>query len=190
MGVCLGVHFCANHCMRSELLKCYVALCHKDEYCCTCSYVHYSRICARIVRRCLKPELRDEAMKRDEGLIRAVFWKDGKPISTICHCIVAIVRTVFLLICIFLTLPSVLWHCWLGGRKGIRPVKNLSSEVLAWLSVWNEVQTCIWPSWYHCHSLSLAPVKSRLVLPFWYWLTWVVPDKGLLNGCVCVCCIF
>jgi len=19
--------------------------------------------------------------------------------------------------------PSVLWHCWLGGRKGIRPVK-------------------------------------------------------------------
>jgi len=22
-------------------------------------------------------------------------------------------------------------------------------------------------------------------LPFWYWLTWVVPDKGLLNVCVC-----
>jgi len=21
-------------------------------------------------------------------------------------------------------LPSVLWHCWLGGRRGIRPVKN------------------------------------------------------------------
>ena len=40
--------------------------------------------------------------------------------------------------------------------------------VLAWLSVWSEVQTCIWPSWCHCHSLSLASVKSRLVLPFWY----------------------
>ena len=25
---------------------------------------------------------------------------------------------------------------------------------------------------------------------FWYRLTWVVPDKGLLNGCVCVCVIF
>jgi len=25
--------------------------------------------------------------------------------------------------------------------------------------------------------------KPRLVLPFWYWLTWVVLDKGLLNGC-------
>ena len=33
--------------------------------------------------------------------------------------------------------------------------------VLAWLSVWREVQTCIWPSWCHCHSLSLASVKSR-----------------------------
>ena len=29
-------------------------------------------------------------------------------------------------------------------------------------------------------------VKSRLVLPFWYWLTRVVLEKGLLNGCVCV----
>ena len=75
----------------------------------------------------------------------------------------------------------------LGSRKGIRPVKNLSSEVLAWLSVWSKVQTCIWPSWYQWRSLSLAPVKSTLVLPFWYWLTWVVPDKRPLNGCVCVC---
>ena len=33
---------------------------------------------------------------------------------------------------------------------------------------------------------SLASVKSRLVLPFWYRLTQVVPDKGQLNGCVCV----
>ena len=32
--------------------------------------------------------------------------------------------------------PSVLWRCWLGGRKGIRPVKKLSGGVLAWLSVW------------------------------------------------------
>ena len=62
--------------------------------------------------------------------------------------------------------PSVLWRCWLGGRKGIRPVKKLSGGVLAWLSVCSEVQTCIWPSWCHCHSLSLASVKSRLVFTF------------------------
>jgi len=87
-------------------------------------------------------------------------------------------------------LPSVLWHGWLGGRKGIRRVKKLSGGVLAWLSVWSEVQTCLqWAvaSWCHCHSLYLASVKSRLVLPFWYQLARVVPEKGPLNGCVCVC---
>ena len=41
-------------------------------------------------------------------------------------------------------LPSVLWRCWLGGRKGIRPVKKLSGGVLAWLSAWSKVlQTCM-----------------------------------------------
>ena len=80
------------------------------------------------------------------------------------------------------SVPSVLWRCWLGGRKGIRPVKKLSGGVLAWLSLWSEVQTCIWPSWCHCHSLSLASVKSRSVLPFWYRLTRIVPEKGPLNG--------
>ena len=28
------------------------------------------------------------------------------------------------------------------------------------------MQTCIWPSWCHCHSLSLSPVKSRLAFTF------------------------
>jgi len=47
-------------------------------------------------------------------------------------------------------------------------------------------RNCIWPSWCQCHSLYLASVKSRLVLPFWYRLTRVVvPEKGPLNGCVC-----
>ena len=79
-------------------------------------------------------------------------------------------------------LPSVLWRCWLGSRKGIRPVKNW----VVGLSLWSKVQTCIWPNWCHCHSLSLAWVKSRLVLPFWYRPTRVVPERGPLNGCVCV----
>ena len=49
--------------------------------------------------------------------------------------------------------------------------------------IWSEVQACTWPSCCHCHSLSLASVISRLVLPFWYWLTRIVPDEGPLNGC-------
>jgi len=90
-----------------------------------------------------------------------------------------------------LTWPSVLTglQCFnaVGWRQEGHPAcKNLSGGVLAWLSVWSEVQTCIWPSCCHCHSLSLASVKSRSVLPFWYRLTWVVPEKGPLNGCVCV----
>jgi len=63
---------------------------------------------------------------------------------------------------------------------------SIECGLLAWLSVWSEVQTCIWPNWCHCHSLSLASVKSRLVLPFWYQLTWVVPEKRPLNVCVYV----
>ena len=70
-----------------------------------------------------------------------------------------------------------------GQKEGHPACKKQSGGVLAWLSVWSEVQTCIWPSWCHCHSLSLAPVKSRLVLPFWYHLTQVVLEKRPLNGC-------
>jgi len=70
---------------------------------------------------------------------------------------------------------SVLWCCWLGSRKGIRPVKK-----------W--VVGC----WHGClgrgadlHMTQLMPLpltvscssKSRLVLPFWYRLTRVVPDE-------------
>ena len=70
-----------------------------------------------------------------------------------------------------------------GRQEGHPPVK-MSGGMLVWLSVWSKMQTCIWPSWCHCHSLSLAWVKSRLVLPFWYPLARVVPVKGPLNGCV------
>jgi len=72
-----------------------------------------------------------------------------------------------------------------GQQEGHPACKKLSGWVLEWLSVWSEVQTCMWPSGFHCHSLSLALVKSRLVFPFWCWLTWVVLDNGPLNGCVC-----
>ena len=64
----------------------------------------------------------------------------------------------------FYYLPSVLWRCWLGDRKGIRPVKKLGGGVLPWLSVWDEVQICISPNRCHCQSLSLAPVN-----PDWFY---------------------
>jgi len=94
-------------------------------------------------------------------------------------------------LCILTTVAFSALTLLVGRQEGHPACKKLSDGVLAWLSVWSKVQTCIWPSWCHCHSLSLAPVKSRLVLPFWYRLTWVLPEKGPLNGCVCVCvCIY
>jgi len=33
-----------------------------------------------------------------------------------------------------------------GQQEGHPACKKVSGGVLAWLSVWNNVQTCIWPS--------------------------------------------
>ena len=55
--------------------------------------------------------------------------------------------------------------------------------MVEWLSVWSEV---------HMAQLTLPPLtvsyfsKIQIVLPFWYRLTQVVLDKGLLIGGVCV----
>jgi len=68
-------------------------------------------------------------------------------------------------------------QCWLGSRKGIQPVK-MSGGVVAWLSVWSKVQTCIWPSWCHCHPLSLCFIKIQI------GFTFLVPAHPV---CVCVC---
>jgi len=63
-----------------------------------------------------------------------------------------------MLVCAFSALTLLV-----GQQEGHPACKKLSGGVLAWLSDWSEVQTCIWPSGCHCHSLSLASVKSRLV---------------------------
>ena len=39
----------------------------------------------------------------------------------------------------------------IGWQEGHPACKKLSGGVLAWLSVWGEVQICIWPSRCHCH---------------------------------------
>jgi len=80
-------------------------------------------------------------------------------------------------------MPSVLGRCWLGGRKGIRSVKTewWGAGVVICLERGTDVHVAqLMPLPL---SLSLASVKSRLVLPFWYRLTWVVPEKGPLNVC-------
>jgi len=94
--------------------------------------------------------------------------------------------------CHYITkLSSVLWCCWLGVRKGIRPIKNLSVEVLAWLSVWSEVQMiCTWSSWCHWHLIISCFIKTRNGLPCWCQLhvllslcIWTA--FGGINLCLC-----
>ena len=69
-----------------------------------------------------------------------------------------------------------------GWQEGHRACKKLSEGVLAWLSVWSKVQTCIWLSWCHYHSLSLVSVNPD-------WFTFLVPahrgspGNGPLNEC-------
>jgi len=69
----------------------------------------------------------------------------------------------------------------LGGRKGIQPVKK------QWWGAGVEQGADL-----HLAQLMPLPLtvscfsKIQMVLPFWYWLTRVVPDKRPLNGYVCV----
>ena len=78
----------------------------------------------------------------------------------------------------------------IGRQEGHLACKKLSDVMLTWLnwlSVWGEMQICIWPSWCHCHSLFLAPVN-----PDWFYqngsafLVPAYPDcpgKKPLNEC-------
>jgi len=93
-------------------------------------------------------------------------------------------------------LPSVLWHCWLGGRKGIRPVKNWVvgcwCGCLGWGADLHIVQHMPLPLTISCSSKSRLAL-TFLVLPFWYLLTRVVPDIFQKSSktvvCVCVCVV-
>jgi len=81
-------------------------------------------------------------------------------------------------------MPSVLGHCWLGVRKSIRPVKT-SDEVLAWSSVWSEMQMIL-------HTVQLMPlppivscfIKIQNGFTFWCRLTQAVLEKRPLDGCL------
>ena len=79
-----------------------------------------------------------------------------------------------------------LWHCWLGIRKSIRPVK------IEWFFWGVDVVICLergadcFISSRPLHPKapsSLVSLKSTLILPLWYRLTQVVLEKRPLNRC-------
>jgi len=86
-------------------------------------------------------------------------------------------------------LPSVLWHCWLGSRKGIRPVKNRAVGV--------GVVVCL-ERVADLHMAQLMPLPltvscfSKIQIGF----TFLVPahlgspgKRAVKRACVCVCCV-
>jgi len=56
----------------------------------------------------------------------------------------------------------------LVGRQEEHPAcKKMSDEMLALLSVWNEVQMiCIWSSYCHCHPIISCLIKIQAGLTF------------------------
>ena len=79
-------------------------------------------------------------------------------------------------------LPSVPWHCWLGVRKSIQPVRT-------WvMRCWRGYLSGARCKWFACGPAyatdtrsSLASLRSRMV--FWCWFTQLVLEKRPLNGC-------
>ena len=89
--------------------------------------------------------------------------------------------------CSVVTLPSVLWRCWLGGRKGIWPIKTWVMR--CWHGYLSEAK---WKWLAYCPADATATPSYLLQkiqngLSFWYRPTQVVLEKRPLNDCVCVC---
>ena len=96
--------------------------------------------------------------------------------------------TVYKLRAVLYFIPSVLWHCWLGGRKGIRPVKKLEWWVAG-------VVICL-EQGADLHMAQLMPLPltvscfSKIHIGF----TFLVPanpgspgKRAVKRVCVCVC---
>ena len=60
-----------------------------------------------------------------------------------------------------------------------------SGGVLVWLSVWSEVQTCIWPSW--CHRTVSCCSKIQIGFTFLVLDYPGSPGQNAVKRCVCVC---
>jgi len=84
----------------------------------------------------------------------------------------------------------VLWRCWLGGGKGIRPVKNWVvgcwCGCLGWGADLHIAEQMPLPLTISC-SIKSRLVLTFLVLPFWYLLTRVVPDIFQKSSKMVVC---
>ena len=87
----------------------------------SCSWIQTVHIHCRSLENSLNSE--------NELMISLIALEHAPPGADLQHHCIYRLRTTHtntLLLCHIAAdwLPSVLWHCWLGGRKGIRPVNN------------------------------------------------------------------
>jgi len=66
-----------------------------------------------------------------------------------------------------------------GLQEGHPACKKLSGGVLAWFLSGARCRLA-----YGLADATATHCLLQMVLPFWYRLTWIVPDKGPLNGCM------
>ena len=85
--------------------------------------------------------------------------------------------------------PSVLWRCWLGGRKGIRPVKT---------ERWGAgMVICLeWGADLHMAQLMPLPLTVFCFTKIQFGFTFLVPaylgspgQRAVKRVCVCVCVV-
>ena len=76
-------------------------------------------------------------------------------------------------------MPSVLWLCWLGVRKSIRPVKIWLMRCWRGYLLQRSANDLMMP--LPPHHVCFSEMQNGL--SFWHRLTRVVPDKGSSNGC-------
>jgi len=105
-------------------------------------------------------------------------WPGFRAIKWVCHRCCWFIYKRNALFPVSAHFPSVLWHCWLGDRKDIRPVK-------CWVLLvgGDNVTVALLSSCHHSPPpSSLAPIKCRMET-FWYWLgKWPLNRGGELEA--------
>jgi len=78
--------------------------------------------------------------------------------------------------------PSVLWRCWLGGRKGIRPVKNW--EVGCWRGYLSGARCRL--AYGPANATATVSCFSKIQIGFFFLVPAHLgsPGKEPLNGCI------
>ena len=96
-------------------------------------------------------------------LTRVVPDKFHRAVKRLCLC-VCVTTTTTTTITTTITFAFSAMMLLIGRQEGHEACKKLSGGMMAWLSIWGEMQICRWPSRYHCHSLSLTAGN-----PDWFW---------------------